>query len=316
MFDPSHPPAQFGLLTEDSVIMISGLGDPAMKTETVGDIDLAFVDQGAGKPVVLVHGFPLDHTMWDAQIDALSKNHRVIAPDLRGFGRSGVSHGTVTMQRFADDLDGLLDVLGIDEPIVLCGLSMGGYVALQFWQKHASRLDGLILCDTRAVTDAREMAAARLEMAERVLREGPAPLVQQMIPKLFAPATAEDRPELVDSLRRVMMGSDPQGIAAAACGMAQRPDMTSRLGQIDGPALVIVGELDAISTRDEMHGIARQIPRARFVEIAGSGHMSPMERPAEVSAALLEFLGGLQRQRARPSTKKSRPGIQRLDHGG
>ncbi len=264
-----------------------------MKTQTVNGIELAFVDQGSGTPVVLVHGFPLDHAMWNAQIDALSENHRVIVPDLRGFGRSGASDGTVTMQQFADDLAALLDGLEVDRPVVVCGLSMGGYVALQFWQKYRSRLRGLILCDTRAVSDTPEMAAARLEMAERVLREGPAPLVEGMVPKLFAQTTAQEQPEMVDSLRRVMMDSNPKGIAAAARGMAQRPEMVSRLAEIDCPTLVIVGEQDAISTPDEMRTIARAIPNARFVEIAGCGHMSPMERPAEVSAAMLEFLGGL-----------------------
>ena len=264
-----------------------------MKTQIVNGIELAFVDQGAGTPVVLLHGFPLDHSMWNAQIDALSENYRVIVPDLRGFGRSGASDGTVTMQQFADDLASLLDGLEIDQPVVLCGLSMGGYVALQFWQKYRSRLRGLILCDTRAVCDTPETAAARREMAERVLREGPAPLVEGMVPKLFARTTAQEQPEMVDSLRRIMMDSNPRAIAAAARGMAQRPEMVSRLAEIDCPTLVIVGAQDAISTPDEMRAIARAIPNTRFVEIAGCGHMSPMERPAEVSAAMLEFLGGL-----------------------
>lgn len=262
-----------------------------MKTRTVNGVELSLVDQGSGMPVVLVHGFPLDHTMWNAQIDALSQDYRVIAPDLRGFGRSGLSDSTVTMQQFADDLAALLDGLEVDEPVVLCGLSMGGYVAFQFWQRYGSRLAGLILCDTRAVNDTPETAAGRLEMAERVLREGPAPLVEGMVPRLFAETTARDRPELVDSLRRVMMQTDPKGIAAAARGMAQRPDMTPKLPQIGCPTLVIVGSSDAISTPDEMRTIARAIPCARFVEIADCGHMSPMERPAELSAAILEFLG-------------------------
>jgi 3-oxoadipate enol-lactonase len=197
------------------------------------------------------------------------------------------------MQQFADDLAGLLEALEVDEPVVLCGLSMGGYVALQFWQHHASRLCGLILCDTRALSDTPEIAAARREMAERVLREGPAPLVEQMMPRLFAEATTKDQPQLVDSLRRVMMTADPKGIAAAARGMAQRPDMVSRLGQIDCPTLVIVGQWDVISTPEEMRAIAGAIPHARLVEIAGCGHMSPVERPAELSAAMREFLGEL-----------------------
>ena len=264
-----------------------------VKTQTIDAVELAFVDRGTGPPLVLVHGFPLDHSMWNAQIEALSEQHRVIAPDLRGFGQSGAAKGVVTMQRFADDLAGLLDVLEVHQPIVLGGLSMGGYVALAFWRKYAPRLRGLILCDTRAGSDTPQMAAARRAMADRVLREGAAPLVDTMMPKLLAKATVESRPELVQSLRRVMLGTEVHGIAAAGRGMAQRPDMTPALAEIACPTLVIVGQLDAISTAEEMRGIAGAIPRARFIEIAHAGHMSPMEKPQEVSAAIGEFLDSL-----------------------
>ncbi len=262
-----------------------------MQTKTVADVELALVDRGSGPPLVLLHGFPLDHSMWDAQIDVLSQQHRVIAPDLRGFGRSGVTARTVTMERLADDTAALLDALDVTEPIALAGLSMGGYVAFAFERKYAARLRSLILVDTRAAADTAEAAAARLEMAQRVLREGPAPLVESMMPRLFAPSTVENRPEVVESLRQVMLRTDRQGVAAAARGMAQRPDATGTLAQIECPTLVIVGEQDAISPADEMADICRAIPRGRFVEIPAVGHMSPLEAPAEVNEAMLEFLG-------------------------
>ena len=265
-----------------------------MKTQTVNGVKLATVDTGSGLPIVLVHGFPLDHTMWNAQIDALSETYRVIAPDLRGFGQSGVTGGKVTMEQFADDLAALLDALAVDCPVVFCGLSMGGYVAWQFWRKYTSRVKALILCDTRAVADTAQVAAGRLETAEGVLRDGPAALVDMMVPKLFAPAVAGDRPELVRSLGRVMLSGDRRGIAAAGRGMAERPDVTDVLGQIDCPTLVIVGQHDAISTVEEMRGIAAAIPGAKLVEIVGSGHMSPMEKPVEVNAAIMEFLAKLE----------------------
>jgi len=267
--------------------------DAAMKTRTVNGVELALVDRGSGQVVVLVHGFPLDHAMWDAQVEALSARCRVIAPDLRGFGQSGVTEGTVTMTQFADDLAALLDTLNVAEPVVLCGLSMGGYIAFQFWLGHASRLRGLILCDTRAVADTPEIAAGRLETAERVLKEGPASLVETMKPKLLAEATIRAQPQMINALEQVMARCDPRGIAAAARGMAQRPDMTSHLGHMNVPTLVIVGEDDIISPPQEMWAIASAIPGARFVEIAGSGHMSPVEKPAEFNATVLEFLAGL-----------------------
>jgi len=264
-----------------------------MKTRHVNGIELALVDRGEGMPVLLVHGFPLDHTMWGAQIDALAARYRVIAPDLRGFGQSDGTEATVTMEQFADDLDALLEELEVSEPIVLCGLSMGGYIALAFQRKYPARLRALLLCDTRASADTPETVAARHEMADRVLAEGPDPLVEAMMPKLFAPATVANRPEVVESLRRVMRSTDRWGIAAAARGMARRPDVTGTLSEIDCPALVIVGQWDALSTPEEMRPLARSIPGARFAEIPDSGHMSPMENPIEFNAVLLDFLATL-----------------------
>jgi 3-oxoadipate enol-lactonase len=258
-----------------------------------GGVQLTWVDGGSGPPVVLLHGFPLDHTMWDAQVEALEGDYRVIVPDLRGFGQSGVTEGKVTMQDFADDVAALLDALGIDEPVVLVGLSMGGYVAFQFFRRHRARLRALVLCDTRAVSDTSEAAAVRRETAAKVLRDGPAPLVKTMLPKLFGPATVKDRPEVVESLQRVMAGTDPRAIAAASRGMAERPDVTAMLPEIDCPTLVIVGSDDAISPPAEMRPIAAAIPGARFVEIPDAGHMTPLEDPSAVNAALVEFLGSL-----------------------
>ena len=130
--------------------------------------------------VVLVHGFPIDHAMWDAQVEALSRRCRVLAVDLRGFGRSEATDAPATMEQFADDLAGLLDALGVREPIVLGGLSMGGYVCFAFWRKYAARLRALVLCDTRAEADSPEAAAARRATALRVLDSGPGVLVDEM----------------------------------------------------------------------------------------------------------------------------------------
>jgi len=264
-----------------------------MKTRAVHGIRLAYVDEGSGPPVVLVHGFPLDHAMWDAQVDVLKGQCRVIVPDLRGFGQSDVTEGTVTMEQFADDVAGLLDALGVREPVVLAGLSMGGYVAFQFFRRHRGRLRALVLCDTRAGADTPQAAAARRETAEKVLREGPGSLVENMPAKLFAAATLKDRPGVAESLRRVIASTDPRGIAAASLGMAQRPDVTAMLPEVDCPTLVVVGREDAISPPEEMRQLAAAIPGARLVEVPEAGHMSPMENPAAVNAALREFLASL-----------------------
>ena len=263
------------------------------KSLLVGDVRLSLVDRGVGLPVLLVHGFPLNGTMWNDQIGALEDRHRAIAPDLRGFGHSDVTDGVVTMEQMADDLAAMLDVLGVDGPVVLCGLSMGGYVALRFVRKYASRLAGLVLCDTRSAADAPQALAAREEMARRVLAEGPEFLADAMPPKLFAEVTLRENPQTVESLRQMILAADPQSIAAASRGMAARPDSTSELNEIRCPTLVVVGSEDGLSPPAEMRTMAAAIDGARFVEIQEAGHISPMEQPAEFNAVLLEFLDAL-----------------------
>lgn len=261
-----------------------------MKTIKLHDVTLDITDVGSGPTLLLVHGFPLDHSMWRHQLESLGDRCRVIAPDLRGFGASTGATDTITMEQLADDMAELLDALEITEPITFCGLSMGGYVAWQFWQRHASRLARLILCDTRAVADTEEAARGRSAMAQRVLSEGSAIVAEAMLPKLFADKTVREQPDMVEATRQVMLATAPVTIAGALRGMARRPDMTSQLPNVNVPTLVICGEQDAISTVDEMRSIADALPNARFVEVPGSGHMTPLEDPITVNAAIRSFL--------------------------
>lgn len=261
-----------------------------MQRINAGSIQMNVVERGSGMPLLLAHGFPLDHSMWQGQIDGLADVCRVIAPDLRGFGASDIVPGVATMEQMADDLAALLDALKIQQPVVFCGLSMGGYVAWQFALRHSRRLAKFILCDTRAIADTPEAAAGRLKTAERVLKEGPAVVAEGMLPKLFAPQAQSAQPHIVEATKQVILRTKPEGIAAALHGLAQRPDVTSRLSEISVPTLVVCGEHDAISPVAEMRGFAGQMPNARFVEIAGAGHMAPLESPGAVNAAIKEFL--------------------------
>jgi pimeloyl-ACP methyl ester carboxylesterase len=167
---------------------------------------------------------------------------------------------------------------------------MGGYVAWQFALRHDQRLARLILCDTRAIADAPEAAEGRRKTAAKVLAEGPSIVAEAMLPKLFAPQTHQRQPQLIETTRQVILGTKPEGIAAALLGMAERPDVTERLAAIRVPALVICGQHDAISPRAEMRQIAERLPSARYVEVADAGHMAPLEQPAPVNAAIREFL--------------------------
>jgi 3-oxoadipate enol-lactonase len=254
-------------------------------------IGLNVIDRGRGLPLVLVHGYPLDHSMWQGQIEGLSDTCRVIAPDLRGFGASDVTPGTATMEQMAEDVAGMLDALSIQQPVVFCGLSMGGYVAWQFAFRHPQRLAKLILCDTRAIADSPDAAAGRLKTADRVLAEGASVAADALLPKLFAPVTYSQQPQIVEATRQVILRTKTEGIAAALRGMAERPDVTSRLPEIDVPGLLICGQHDGISPPSEMRQIAEQLPSARFVEIADAGHMSPLEQPVAVNIAIRQFVG-------------------------
>lgn len=256
----------------------------------IGDVTLHVEDQGRGPTLLMVHGFPLDHQMWRHQIDALSDEFRVIAPDLRGFGQSTVTPGIVTMQRYADDMAALLEAVDARGTITFCGLSMGGYVAWQFAQRHRSRLAKLILCDTKASADTPEAAKARVENAQKVLAEGPQAIIDGMLGKLFAPQTAELQPDLVKATRKIMLGTSPDAIAAALRGMSERPDSIALLKSLDLPALVICGQHDAIASVDEMRGIANNLPQAKFVEVPDAGHMAPLENPQVVNDAIRAFM--------------------------
>ncbi len=270
-----------------------------MNTVKISTGELSYVDCGTGQTILLVHGFPLDHTMWDAQIEALSPRSRVIAPDLRGFGTSPLGSADpergISMERYADDLAELLDILrlGSENPVIFVGFSMGGYIAWQFMRKYAARIRALVLCDTRASADTDEARAGRLKMAQKISEWGAARVADMMGPKLVAPKTFESRPAVVSAIRRIVERTAPSAIAAAQRGMAARPDMAAFLSQINAPTLVLVGADDAISPPAEMQSIAAAIPDSEFVIIPNAGHMTTMENPNAVNQATTDFISHL-----------------------
>lgn len=261
-----------------------------LKKITIPGADLNVEDVGQGPVILFVHGFPLDHTMWRFQLADLSKDFRCVAPDLRGFGKSSVTEGTVTMSQFADDLAALLDALHINEPVALCGLSMGGYINWEFARRHAHRLKALIQCDTKAAPDTQPVAAARLALARDVVLNGPDQLADSMLTRLFAAETLSDQPELIEETRKVICATAPTGIAAAARGMACRNDARLWLSSISQPALLVVGEYDVISPPTEMHELQSQLPHSDYLLVDGCGHMAPFEKSCKVSPAIRNFL--------------------------
>jgi 3-oxoadipate enol-lactonase len=264
-----------------------------MKEALANDVHLHYVQAGKGAPLLLTHGYPLDHTLWQPQVDGLADVARVIAPDLRGFGQSDAPEGVYTMEAHADDLRALVDLLQI-ERAVLCGLSMGGYIALAFWRKYAERVRGLILVDTRAGADAPVARQARLDMIEQVKQHGSTPAAEAMLPRLLADSTRQSRPDLVESVHAMMLRQRPNGIIGAQLGMAERPDSTPTLPTITVPTLVVFGAEDAITPAEtEGRSLAETVPGAKLVVIPNAGHLSNLEQPAAFNAAVREFLSTL-----------------------
>ena len=233
--------------------------------------------------------------MWDEQLAGIGSIYRVIAPDLRGFGESPVPEGVYTMDAMADDVVELLETLEIMGPVVVGGLSMGGYVALSLAARYPTRVRALMLMDTRAGADTPEAAQGREATAQAVLAaDSAAPVVDAMLPRLFCKMTLEQRPERVEPMKAVMEQTAPQGIAGALRGMASRPDRRGDLPKIAVPTLVLVGEEDVITPPAEAQAMAEAIPNARLEVIPQAGHMAPYENPAAANAAILRFLKSLE----------------------
>jgi pimeloyl-ACP methyl ester carboxylesterase len=244
----------------------------------VNGMKIHYREKGAGEPLVLLHGFPLDGSMWEDQLDALSDRFRVIAPDLRGCGGTEASEST-SMEQMADDVAALLDHLGVANAIA-CGFSMGGYVAFALLRRRPELVKGLILTNTKAEPDTAEGKAGRAAMAAAIRERGAIAAAEAMLPKLLSPAALEQRPELAERLRRTMLAQPPQGLAAAVMAMAARPDSTPQLGGIGVPALVIGADGDTIMPPAIAEATANAIPGAELWIIAGAGHAANVEQPA------------------------------------
>jgi len=255
----------------------------------IDNIKMAYTDVGSGRPVVLIHGYPFNRSLWNEQIAALSSSYRVIAPDLRGFGESDSSAGVATMNRMAQDVALLLDHLSIARA-TLGALSMGGYVTLAFYKQFAPRVRALILADTRATPDTEEAKQTRAQQAEKALAEGMAGIADTMLPKLLTPETVSKRPEIVKRVRDMMLKTKPEGAAAALRGMAEREDLTSLLAKITVPTLILVGAEDAITPVADSEKVNELIANSRLVVLENAGHVSNLERTEQFNEALLEFL--------------------------
>lgn len=240
--------------------------------------------------VLFIHGFPFDHTMWRHQLAALAR-WSCLAPDLRGAGTSVApdSADDYSMTTYAADLIRLLDDQRVDK-VVVCGLSMGGYIAFELLRQVPRRIRAAILCDTKAAADTPEAKRGRDAMAAKAQQEGARGIAEELVPKLLAPATQERRPEVVREVTELVERQPVAGIVGALRALRERPDSTPLLGRIGIPVLVVAGEDDQITPAAGMQEMARAIPGAQFTLIPEAGHLTPLEQPVTVSSALADFL--------------------------
>jgi 3-oxoadipate enol-lactonase len=264
----------------------------APKFAKINGISLAYrdTDTGAGHPILFIHGHPFNQSMWDTQVAALSWKHRVITYDIRGYGASEVpTTEATTLETLADDIAALLDHLNIPTTVVV-GLSMGGQIAMAFAEQYPQRLSGLILAATFPQADTPEAAATRRATADRFLAQGSIPPGLEMLPKLLAPASIKDHPEIALQVLTMIARTPPAGAAAALRGRAQRKDYTPTLRNITVPTLIVVGTEDAYTSVDTAKQMQQSIPNARLEVFEGIGHLPNLEATDHFNAVLHRFL--------------------------
>ncbi|MDP3775910.1 MAG: alpha/beta fold hydrolase [Gemmatimonadales bacterium] len=254
----------------------------------VGEVTLAADVRGDGPALLLIHGYPLDRSIWAHQVATLA-GWRRIAPDLRGLGLSDAPAEGYSMAAYADDLARLLDRLRIDKAVI-AGLSLGGYIAFEMLRRHRIRVAGLILADTRAEADDEDAKRARDEAAALAVSKGATAIAELMIPRLLGRSTQQTQPQVVDRLREIIGRASVPGIVGALRAMRDRPDSTALLPTIDVPTLVVVGQEDELTPPALAKAMTAAIPSAAMTIIPSAGHVTCLEAPTAVSRVFAEFL--------------------------
>ncbi len=243
-------------------------------------------------PVIFIHGFLFDHTMWKNQINSLSENYYCVSYDIRGFGESYVGDGQYTLEAYASDLFSIITELNLIRP-VLCGLSLGGYIALRTLERDQSRFRGMVLCNTKSTADSDEEKLIRAAKIDEINLHGIGKFTDEFIKSCFSENTLNENGNLVSSSIENGCKNNPRGVKGGLFAILSRTDTTDFLPQIKIPALVIAGEKDKKTPAAEMKKMAGKIPDSKFTVIKNSGHISPLENPEEVNAALIAFLKGI-----------------------
>jgi len=257
--------------------------------DRIGGALLHYDVRGKGPAVLFLHAFPLALEMWDETVQALAGQNQLVRFDARGFGGSAAADGPLTMERIADDGVALLDRLGISQAVV-CGCSMGGYAAFAFVRRHAERLKGLVLADTRAGADSPEARSNRAVQAERILKEGATAAVELFLPRLVGETTHRQRPQVIERVAALIRAQPPRSIADALAGLAARGDSTPTLREIRVPSLVLRGDEDLLIPPADAEALQRGIAGSQLASLPQAGHLPSLETPDAFTQRLREFL--------------------------
>jgi 3-oxoadipate enol-lactonase len=255
------------------------------------DAEIFYDVAGSGPPVVLLHPFPLHHEFWLPVAAWLSSRYRLILPDLRGHGESGLGNGPALMDKHAADVARVMDDQAV-ERAPLIGVSIGGYIIFEFWRRFRDRVSSLVLANTKSQADTREARAARLEVAEEVLKRGGEPFFESMLQKALAGTTRRLRPDLAEGALRMMRKMSAEDVAGVQRGMAERPDSTPTLKTITVPTLILTGDEDTLTGVPDAELMKQSIRRSQMKVVAKAGHYSPWEQPEEVGKLIRQFLDG------------------------
>lgn len=245
---------------------------------------------GQGPPLILLHGFPLDHRQWQEQLTGLAEYFRVIAPDLRGFGKSTLAAQPHSMADLADDVEQVRKHLAGDGQIALCGLSMGGYVAFEYWRRHAQHLSALVLTNTKPEADDEQGKAGRQAMVDQAQQSGSWAAVSAMLSKQLSKAHQQERGHVFLSLERMLKSCSVEAVCSAQRAMANRADFTTSLPRLNTPTLVIAGEEDPITPPAATRKWAAVMPHSQCHVVAGAAHLTPLEQPEQFNSLVRDFL--------------------------
>jgi 3-oxoadipate enol-lactonase len=251
---------------------------------------LTYERKGMGIPILFIHGFPLSRKIWIPQLDDLADISDVISVDLRGHGESYPFEAPYSMELFADDCKRLLESEEITSQIIVCGLSMGGYVTLALYRKYPQLFKAMILTSTRAGADSEQGKINREKTIKNVRKFGVVYVVDTMLPKLLSGYSLSTKPILVNTLRDIMMETSIQGVIGSSQGMKNRPDSTSLISQINCPVLIVHGEDDQIIPASEAETMHHQITNSQFKKIPSAGHLPNMEQSDLYNQILRDFI--------------------------